>query len=204
MRYLVRHTTSYEYSEPVSICHNEARLVPRHTPQQRPLASRLVVEPAAPTLTPDTDYFGNTVHFFTLEEAHVRLAVSAVSEVDLTPFEPPALMLSPAWDGVRDRIRRDHTPEGLRALELTLDSPHVRRGQRLIDYAAVSFPPAGRCSTPSSSSPAGSAKTSSIIRAPPRSRHRSTACSRRAAGSARTSPTCRSACCAASGSRRGT
>jgi transglutaminase-like putative cysteine protease len=141
MRYLVRHTTSYEYSEPVSICHNEARLVPRQTPYQRPLASRLVVEPSTPTLTPDTDYFGNVVHFFTLEEAHIRLAVSAISEVDLTPFEPPALMLSPAWNGVRDRVRRDRSPEGLRAFELTLDSPHVRRAQPLIDYAAASFPP---------------------------------------------------------------
>ncbi|MDQ2642824.1 MAG: transglutaminase family protein [Myxococcota bacterium] len=141
MRYLVRHTTSYEYSEPVSICHNEARLVPRQTPHQRPVVSRLVVEPSTPTLTSDTDYFGNVVHFFTLEEAHVRLSVSAISEVDLVPFEPPPLMSSPAWDGVRDRIRRDRSPEGLCALELTLESPHVRRADPLIEYAAPSFPP---------------------------------------------------------------
>jgi transglutaminase-like putative cysteine protease len=139
MRYLVRHTTSYEYSEPVSICHNEARLVPRQTPYQRPLSTRLVVEPSVPTLTPDTDYFGNVVHFFTLEEAHLRLSVSAISEVDLTPFEAPALSLSPPWDSVRDRLRRDRSPEGLRAYELTLDSPHVRQASNLLEYALPSF-----------------------------------------------------------------
>ena len=141
MRYRVRHTTSYEYSEPVSICHNEARLVPRQTPFQRPLSTRLAVEPAAPSLTPDTDYFGNVVYFFTLEETHLRLSVTATSEIELTPFEVPALALSPAWDNVRDRVRRDRSPEGLRAYELTLDSPHVRKAANLYDYAERSFPP---------------------------------------------------------------
>jgi transglutaminase-like putative cysteine protease len=137
---VVRHTTSYEYSEPVSICHNEARLVPRRTDYQRPLSTRLVVEPTAPALTPDTDYFGNVVHFFTLEEAHLRLSVSALSEVELTPFEPPALALSPSWDSVRDRLRRERSVEGLRAYELTLDSPHVRKAENLLEYAQPSFP----------------------------------------------------------------
>lgn len=141
MRYLVRHTTSYEYAEPVSTCHNEARLVPRHTSHQRPLFTRIEVEPTVPTLLADTDYFGNTVHFFTLEEAHLRLSVSAVSEVDLTPFQPPALSLSPAWETVRDGVRRDRSPDGLCAHELTFDSPHVSRGETLVEYAARSFPP---------------------------------------------------------------
>jgi transglutaminase-like putative cysteine protease len=99
-----------------------------------------VVEPPAPSLRRDSDYFGNVVHFFTLEETHLRLAVSAVSEVDLTPFEPPALALSPPWESVRDRLRRDRSLEALRAFELTLDSPHVRRAPNLLEYALPSFP----------------------------------------------------------------
>ena len=45
MRYRVHHVTSYEYSDSVSICHNEARLVPRATPHQRPLGTRLSIDP---------------------------------------------------------------------------------------------------------------------------------------------------------------
>lgn len=139
MRYRVSHSTSYEYSDPVSICHNEARLVPRATPLQKLLSARLSIEPTATVLASDTDYFGNVVHFFTLQEAHFRFAVVAQSEVDVTSLERPALSLSPAWESVRDRARSDRSADGLRALELSLESPYVRLGPALVDYASRSF-----------------------------------------------------------------
>src|SRR5262249_28273417 len=125
----------------VSICHNEARLVPRATASQKPSGTRLTVEPSASALVEERDYFGNVVHFFTLEEAHLRLSVTAQSEVELVPYEPPALALSPAWESVRDGVRNDLTLEGLRALEYTLESPHVRISEDLVAYAAPSFSP---------------------------------------------------------------
>jgi transglutaminase-like putative cysteine protease len=139
MLYRVSHSTTYEYSDAVSICHNEARLSPRRTEYQSPLSTRLVIEPAAAVLAEDRDYFGNVVHFFTLEEAHLRLSVTACSEIDLLPYERPALSLSPAWESVRDAVRQDRSGEGLRALEYTLDSPHVRQLPGLLDYAQPSF-----------------------------------------------------------------
>lgn len=139
MRYRIAHTTSYEYSEPVSICHNEARLVPRMTAFQMPGPTRLAIEPSAAELCEDRDYFGNTVHFFTLEEAHARFSVTAFSEVDVIPYEQPVLGLSPAWESVRDAARQDSSPDGLRALEYTLESPYVRFSDGLFEYAAPSF-----------------------------------------------------------------
>jgi hypothetical protein len=59
MQYRVTHCTTYEYSEAVSICHNEARLSPRRTERQTPLSTSLDIEPAALVLTEDRDYFGN-------------------------------------------------------------------------------------------------------------------------------------------------
>ncbi|HET9953057.1 MAG TPA: transglutaminase N-terminal domain-containing protein, partial [Polyangiaceae bacterium] len=123
VRYRVVHGTTYEYSEAVSICHNEARLVPRPTPLQRPGTRKLSIEPTAAVLTEDTDYFGNVVHFFTLQEAHTRLSVTADFEVDLTVYEPPELANSPAWDVVADAVLQDRTAEGLAALEYTFESP---------------------------------------------------------------------------------
>jgi transglutaminase-like putative cysteine protease len=139
MRYKVAHTTTYEYSEPVSICHNEARLVPRATPYQRPAGTRLAIEPSAAELYEERDYFGNVVHLFALEEAHLRFSVTAYSDVEVSAFEQPVLTLSPAWESVRDSVRRDASPDGLRALEYTLESPYVRFSDGLFEYAAQSF-----------------------------------------------------------------
>lgn len=141
MHYRIRHVTSYEYSESVSICHNEARLVPLTTSHQRPLGTRISIEPTASVLVSDVDYFGNTTHFFTLQEAHHRLSVIASSDVEVTPYESPALALSIGWEAVRDRARIDRSAESLRALEYTFESPYVRGTLGLQEYAMTSFGP---------------------------------------------------------------
>jgi transglutaminase-like putative cysteine protease len=141
MVYRISHVTSYEYSEAVSICHNEARLTPRATDQQRVLRSQLLVEPTVAALKSETDYFGNTVHWFSLQGAHTRLSVTAMSEVDVKRFEPPALDLAGAWETTRDELRTDRSPEVLAAYELTFESAHVKLDAELAEYAAVSFVP---------------------------------------------------------------
>jgi transglutaminase-like putative cysteine protease len=141
MVYRISHVTSYEYSEAVSICHNEARLTPRATTHQRVLRSQLLVEPGVATLANETDYFGNVVHWFSLQEAHTRLSVTAMSEVDVKRFEPPAAGLSGAWEAARERIRTERSAELLGAYELTFESTHVKLDAELADYAHVSFTP---------------------------------------------------------------
>jgi transglutaminase-like putative cysteine protease len=139
MVYRISHVTSYEYSDAVSICHNEARLTPRATDQQRVLRSQLLVEPAVASLTHETDYFGNVVHWFSLQEAHTRLSVTAMSEVDVKPFEPPAAGLSGPWETARDKLRSERSLESLAAYELTFESVHVKLDAELADYARTSF-----------------------------------------------------------------
>jgi len=143
MVYRVTHVTSYRYSQPVSICHNEARLTPRTTSHQRLLRSQLLIEPTVTTHDRGTDYFGNAVHWFALQEAHTRLSVTAVSEVDVTPYQAPAAPLSGAWEQARRHVFDERNPEALIAREFTFESPHVRFDADLIAYAEVSFP-AGR------------------------------------------------------------
>ncbi len=139
--YRITHLTSYEYSDAVSICHNEARLTPRTTEHQQVIRSQLLVEPAVAMLDQDIDYFGNVVHWFSLQEAHSHLSVTAVSEVDVSPFQAPAAGLSGAWEVTRDHVHEDRSPESLAAYELTFESPHVRFDADLIAYAKVSFLP---------------------------------------------------------------
>ena len=45
MRYTVRHTTTYSYADPVSICQNQIHLTPRATPNQSFADFRLEVSP---------------------------------------------------------------------------------------------------------------------------------------------------------------
>ena len=141
MAFKITHTTAYEYGEPVSICHNEARLTPRSTERQQLVRSQLLVEPLVSTMDQDRDYFGNVVHYFALNEAHRTLQVTAVSEVELEPYVSPDLEASEPWDELRDSLRKPNGRDALDALELTYDSPHVRPDADLVAYATPSFPP---------------------------------------------------------------
>ena len=141
MVYRVTHLTSYKYAQAVSICHNEARLTPRTTSHQRLLRTQLLVEPAVATHDRGVDYFGNGVHWFSLQEAHTHLDVTAVSEVDVTPFQAPAAALSGPWEMARDRLREASSAELLGAMEYVFESPHVRIDPDLAAYARVSFTP---------------------------------------------------------------
>ena len=64
VRYHVEHTTTYTYSEPVPVCHNEIHLVPRALPRQRVLGNAITVKPQPASLSTHTDAFGNTVGYF--------------------------------------------------------------------------------------------------------------------------------------------
>jgi transglutaminase-like putative cysteine protease len=116
-------------------------VTPRRTPGQLPLRTQLLIEPSPAVLVSRPDYFGNTSHFFSLEESHGRLSVTAVSEVDVTGVEPPAAGLTPSWETVRAAVRRDTSRDGLEALAYTFESPFVRIEPEVVAYAEPSFRP---------------------------------------------------------------
>lgn len=140
-RYEVRHTTIYSYSEPVPVCHNEIHLVPRPLPRQRLLASSLVIDPEPARISTHTDYFGNHVGVFSIEQAHERLTITATSRVEVDP--PPAWQDLPAtaWETLRDRLATTRDADGLRARQFDCDSPFVRSSPQLAAWAGASFPP---------------------------------------------------------------
>lgn len=140
-RYRVVHTTSYEYSQPVSLCHNEAHLSPRDCEYQRRLRHQLRIDPLPEVRTQREDYFGNTVAYFAVQEAHQQLTVTATSEVEFLPLARVEEADSPPWDQVRDRLMGDAGPEALAAREFLLDSPMVANSAALAEYARASFSP---------------------------------------------------------------
>lgn len=141
MKYRVRHETSYEYAEPVSICHNEARLEPRVLVQQRVLDAKLEVSPEPASLHRDADYFGNIVHSFSLEEPHTRLDVISSSVVEVSAAPALEADRSPPWERVAALIAEERSPEALGAFECTFPSPLVALEPAAADYARASFTP---------------------------------------------------------------
>ena len=141
MRYRVRHTTTYAYSNTVSVCHNELHLCPRQCHHQTCTFHELLVFPEAALVSRSVDYFGNPVTFFTLQEPHQALTMTANSVVEVAPVEAPAVAASPAWEDVRDAVRRDRSASGLEAYQFVFDSPYVQASADLLAYAAPSFTP---------------------------------------------------------------
>lgn len=139
MKYKVTHTTTYEYSETVPLCQNEARLAPRNLPGQVCRYHRLVIRPEPASLGRRIDYFGNTVHFFSIHAGHRRLSVTSISKLDLERPAPP--LVSPAWESVRESLGRDRSLPGLDAYQFCFDSPHAAGGEALAEYAGASFLP---------------------------------------------------------------
>ncbi len=77
-RYSVRHQTRYLYSDSVAISYNRIHCQPRLCPWQTFENPRLSVDPEPEFLARQTDFFGNPVSFFTVQEPHKDLTVTVM------------------------------------------------------------------------------------------------------------------------------
>lgn len=140
MRFRVSHRTIYQYSEPVTLCHNKAHLTPREHPFQRLISTRFLVDPPPAVFRQRDDFFGNRTTFFTVQQHHTQLTATVISEVEVGAKDYPDLSESYRWEFVRDLLRADLSTNSLEAFEFVFDSPHIRRSQDLARYALPSFP----------------------------------------------------------------
>jgi transglutaminase-like putative cysteine protease len=141
MLYNVKHTTRYDYTEAVSLCHNLVHLRPRIAPRQTCHHSHLLVQPKPCALVHQTDYFGNPVALFTIQEPHRKLSITVKHRIAVRPSDPIAVQESPPWEMVRDGLATEHSPEMLDAFQFTLESTYVPCNADLAGYAQLSFAP---------------------------------------------------------------
>lgn len=137
MRYRLRHTTRYHYSAPVTLCHSEARVLPRQTEHQRCGPSQLIISPSPQVQMERCDLFGNRVLYFAIENVHRHLDVTVVTTLDteaLAPLPP----VSPPWEQVRDTLAHTSTVE---LLLYRHDSPFIHRQAALARLARRCFTP---------------------------------------------------------------
>jgi transglutaminase-like putative cysteine protease len=141
MRYNIRHTTLYTYTDPIPVGHNLVHLAPRDTPAQSCREHRLAIDPLPSVRSKRRDYFGNDIEFFSIQEAHDGLSVTAMSLVDVASPVLKKGLKTPAWEDLAAAIPTNLSPPGLAVYYLSLPSPRIRTSEALADYARESFTP---------------------------------------------------------------
>jgi transglutaminase-like putative cysteine protease len=139
MNYRITHRTVYEYAAPVTMSHHVARLEPRSLATQEQESFTLKIFPEPALRKTRTDYFGNRLCLFSVQEVHRRLEITTSSRVSVTAKKPPAPEQSPAWETAAQMFRDPVSPEVVEPYQFIFDSPQVRASFELADYARESF-----------------------------------------------------------------
>lgn len=140
MIYKLSHRTEYVYDGPVSLCHNEVRLIPRDMPRQKMISKQISVEPAPSAYREREDFFGNRVFYFSVQQPHDALVISAKSSVRMQESEQaPDFSASVPWEEAKRSLNSDCAPEILDARQFVFDSPLVAKSDELFVYASQSF-----------------------------------------------------------------
>ena len=139
MKYKISHKTTYRYKYPVSVGNHVACLTPRSLPHHHVTRYELLIKPAA-ELMERTDYFGNRLSYFNIQQPHRRLIVEARSEVVIDP-QPVRPHQSLPWDQIPKVLAESHDAHSLEAAQFTFESPRIRPNPQLASYAAQSFVP---------------------------------------------------------------
>jgi transglutaminase-like putative cysteine protease len=140
MTYRIVHKTIYKYKHAVSVGNHMGCLTPRSLPHHRCIGHELRVHPPA-KLTRRTDYFGNQLSFFTIQQPHRRLIVEARSEVVIEERTKPLANHAVPWEGAVKVFSRDYSAESLEAYQFVFESPRIRPNAQFAAYALKSFTP---------------------------------------------------------------
>jgi len=138
--YKVVHTTSYTYNEPVSICHNIARLVPRSFDRQVCKKSAISISPQPGATEEYEDFFGNKVMYFAIQQEHKKLTVTVSSEIEKTNRENPEMDLytAVAWEELKE-LARQTTPAWLEVYQYIPETIFTAATPEIKAYAMQSY-----------------------------------------------------------------
>ncbi|MDE1464332.1 transglutaminase family protein [Spartinivicinus poritis] len=141
MKYQIKHVTTYQYNDKVSLSQNHARLTPQTNQYQRCLSHQLEITPNADYLVYFQDYFNNQVSVFEVPTMHEQMVVTASSEVEI--LAPPQSLADPqlTWEQTRDQLQQPINLASLQAAEFCLPTFATQPNAELRDYAGQSFAP---------------------------------------------------------------
>src|ERR1700761_7337515 len=141
MNYKITHRTLYEYAAPVTVSHHVTRLEPRGSASQACEKFTLKIFPEPALRKARTDYFGNQLCIFSIQELHSKLEIITSSRVTVQVEENPQHESMASWESVVAMFRDPVSPEVVEPYQYFFDSPLVRASMELADYARESFTP---------------------------------------------------------------
>lgn len=140
MKFRITHETRYQYSALVSLCHNVAHLRPRRTQHQTCHSSELSVSPNPSRRHEWQDAFGNRQDYFSIQEPHTELTVTATSEVDVAARGNLLDDAYPVpWEEAVEHLRTEGDKDALDARQYVLESSFVEFSPEVQDYTQESF-----------------------------------------------------------------
>lgn len=140
MKYKVRHYTEYSYRDPVSICHNRVCLTPLNMPQHECLHTEIKVVPAPDEISHRTDFFGNTVSFFSIYTEHHKLKISSSSivKVEHRINADRAYGSTVLWQDTL-QLQKQSSESDAEIIQYTLPSHHVPYSESIRQFANDCF-----------------------------------------------------------------
>jgi len=143
MKYTIQHKTSYTYLDPVSLCHNIARLVPRSTMEQTCTNTHIRITPKPDCINEYVDFFGNKVIYFSIEKEHRELTVHVTAEVErkVADHFRAANRNIPPVDYLKGEMPLMNDEGFLEIRQYVFDTPMTKWNDQIRTYALVSFTP---------------------------------------------------------------
>jgi transglutaminase-like putative cysteine protease len=142
MIYDVRHRTTFVYEDTVLVSQHVLHLAPRAHPRQRCISTTMTIEPQPSVGSEGRDYFGNPVHYLTVQEPHDRLVVEARSRIEVQPDTRSAdLASSLTWQEVRALVEAGGA-DVLEPYQFAFESPAALTSEAVQAYVLESFAPA--------------------------------------------------------------
>jgi len=140
MIFEIKHITTYQYQEYVSLCHNLAMLTPRNTRNQICHESHITIHPVPEVLDEHLDFFGNKVFYFVVEQEHNKLTVTVISRVEKIVPEPALAVAEISWEAALE-LMNNPGEEELEIKQFAGSTDFTNPDDRIRDFAMVSFRP---------------------------------------------------------------
>jgi len=128
--------------EPVSLCHNIARLVPRNTREQTCMNTHIHISPKPDRINEYEDFFGNKVIYFSIEKEHHELTVQVTSEVEKNVSDQikGRSYANTSWEEAGMAIASGKN-DNLDTRQYIFETPMTARDEQILHYAMESFIP---------------------------------------------------------------
>lgn len=142
MKYQVTHTTKYAYHQPVTLCHNIAKLLLRNINGQYCKQTSVLITPEPDVMQEYNDYFGNRVIYFAIQKKHTELTVTVQSVVEkhLPQISTFNFFKDISWGDAKQLLAKPGD-ENFEARQYVYETPHTKITDEIKQFALQSFTP---------------------------------------------------------------